>query len=85
MVSTRSKSYGDVAVRAKEQTRGIFPQAAEVIGKWQMANVDDAEKAIHYILKARGRWLPEASGTEWFNTTVPEIETIIQFINSAEK
>jgi hypothetical protein len=36
------------------------------------------EKAIHKMLEARG-WKRHAPGTEWFETTLEEVESIMNF------
>lgn len=34
------------------------------------------------MLKARGKWRKNIPGTEWFNTTVPKIQSIIDFVTA---
>jgi len=38
------------------------------------------ELAVHNVLKARGKWRENVPGTEWFDTTIAEIEEIIEFV-----
>jgi hypothetical protein len=35
------------------------------------------------VLKARGKWRENAPGKEWFDTTISEIEEIIQFVTKS--
>jgi hypothetical protein len=37
--------------------------------------------AVHNVLKARGKWRDTAPGTEWFDTTVAEVEAILKFVD----
>ena len=41
--------------------------------------------AVHNILKARGTWRENVPGTEWFDTTVADVERIIAFIASLQQ
>ena len=68
-----------VAQRCK-QTCGF--EHPVVLKTWEVQRVGAVEDAIHATLKARGSKRP-APGTEWFNTTLDEIETILQFIRGA--
>jgi hypothetical protein len=40
------------------------------------------ERAIHRILTIWNRWMDNAPGAEWFNTSKPEIMTIVSFLNN---
>ena len=50
-----------------------------VLGTWKVQRVAAVEDAIHSTPKARGS-KREAPGTEWFDTTLIEIETIVNFV-----
>jgi hypothetical protein len=52
-----------------------------ILGSWEVQRVASVESAIHSILDSRGS-RRKAPGTEWFDTTIAEIEAIIQFIHS---
>lgn len=75
------KTVGDVDARIMDQAKGSamfeFPK---VLGRWQATRIGPTEYAIHNILKARGKWIEEAPGKEWFITTMEEVERIVQFI-----
>ena len=48
----------DVDSRVAEQTRGsAFFERAVILGRWQANRVNSVERAIHDVLKARGKWL----------------------------
>jgi hypothetical protein len=53
-----------------------------ILGRWQVNRVGATEKAAHNVLKARGKWRENIPGTEWFNTTVAEVESIIEFVTT---
>lgn len=75
------KTITDVDSRVMEQAKGsaIFEKPV-VLGSWQVKRVGYAESAVHNVLKARGKWLEDAPGREWFLTTVSEISSIVEFI-----
>lgn len=50
-----------------------------VLRSWEVQRVASVEDAIHSILEARGSKRP-APGTEWFDTTIEEIEAIVKFV-----
>ena len=52
-----------------------------ILGSWRVDRVAAFESAIHSTLEARGL-RREAPGSEWFDTTLEEIQTIIQFIQT---
>lgn len=75
---------GDVEARVYNQCKGSgFFERPVILGRWQVKRVAQVEDAIHAVLKARGCWMEEAPGDEWFQTTVVEIESIINFINKS--
>ena len=46
---------------------------------WEVQRVAAVEDAIHSTLEARGS-KRHAPGTEWFDTTVEEVESIVKFV-----
>ena len=77
------KTVGDVKTRVAEQAKGSASfEDPKILGQWQVKRVDPSELAIHFILKARNKWRESAPGREWFDTTVAEIESIINFVSS---
>ena len=77
------KTVGDVEKRVADQVRGAasFEQPI-ILGRWQVKRVGPSELAIHNVLKARSKWRENAPGAEWFDSTVSEIESIINFVSS---
>ena len=75
------KTIRDVEARVAYQCKGSASFDNPVIlGSWQVNRVSSVETAIHATLKSRGRWRENVPGTEWFNTTISEIETVVRFI-----
>lgn len=75
------KTITDVDARVYDQAKGsaLFEKPV-VLGKWQVKRVGHAELAVHNVLKARGKWIEDAPGREWFLTTLAEISAIVEFI-----
>jgi len=72
---------GTVEERVKGQCKGSATFDNPVIlGRWQVKRVGATEKVAHNVLKARGKWRENIPGVEWFNTTIPEVESIIAFV-----
>jgi hypothetical protein len=75
------KTTKDVEGRVAQQCKGSASFDNPVIlGKWQVNRVNSFEQAIHFALETRGKWRENVPGTEWFNTTLEEVEAIINFI-----
>ncbi len=75
------KTINDVEGRVAHQCKGsaIFENPV-ILGQWSVKRVGAVESAIHATLKSRGKWRENVPGTEWFDTTLAEIENIITFI-----
>ncbi len=75
------KTVGDVEARVTEQVKGSasFEQPV-ILGRWQVKRVGPSELAVHNTLKARNKWRENVPGKEWFDTTLAEIESIINFV-----
>lgn len=71
---------GDAEARVTQQCKTTccfeFPV---ILGTWEVQRVAAVEDAIHSTLEARGS-KRHAPGTEWFDTTIEEVETIVKFI-----
>lgn len=75
------RASGDVQARVASQTKWTAAfERAEVLAVWPTKRVAAMEQAIHNILRVRGKWREDAPGTEWFNTTLAEVEDIVRFI-----
>ena len=77
------KTANDVESRVAQQCRqSVTFENPVVLGRWKVEKVGPVELAVHNVLKARGKWREDAPGTEWFDTTISEIEDIIKFVTS---
>lgn len=73
---------GDVQARVTQQCRQTCCfESATILGQWNVPRVAAVESAIHSILEARG-FRRDSPGSEWFNTTIQEIEEIIHFVKA---
>lgn len=78
------KTVNDVHQRVMNQCKGpAFFEEPVVLAQWKVKRVAVFELAIHKILAARGRWRENVPGTEWFDTTVAEVQSIINFTESS--
>lgn len=55
-------------------------ESPEILGLWPTQRVQALERAIHSVLRCRGKWREHAPGKEWFDTTLEEIAQIVQFV-----
>lgn len=71
----------DVEKRVAQQCRSsaVFQQP-KLLRSWQVKNQGAAERAVHNVLRYRGKWRADAPGIEWFDTTIEEIDSIITFL-----
>lgn len=77
------KTIKDVEERIAYQCKGSASFDNPIIlGRWQVKRVSSVETAIHATLKSKGKWRENVPGTEWFNTTIAEVESIVRFIQS---
>jgi hypothetical protein len=73
---------GDADARVAQQCKQTCCFENPVVLKiWEVQRVAAVEDAIHSTLEARGS-KRQAPGTEWFDTTLAEIETIVKFVQS---
>ncbi|MGH7144254.1 MAG: GIY-YIG nuclease family protein [Planctomycetota bacterium] len=74
---------GDAAERVKQQCKQTCCFEYPVVLKtWQVQRVGAVESAIHSTLEARGS-KRQSPGTEWFDTTLGEIDDVIKFIQGS--
>ncbi|MBX3502115.1 MAG: GIY-YIG nuclease family protein [Alphaproteobacteria bacterium] len=70
----------DADARVQQQCRQTCCfENPTVLRTWKVQQVAAVEQAIHSILRARGR-KRDAPGTEWFDTTLDEVESIVKFV-----
>lgn len=75
------KTICDVDGRVTQQCKGSASFDNPVIlGRWQVNRVGPTEMAVHNVLKAKGKWRENVPGVEWFNTTVAEVQSILEFV-----
>jgi hypothetical protein len=74
----------DVEGRVAQQCKGSASFDNPVIlGRRQVNRVGPTELAVHNVLKARGKWRENVPGVEWFDTTIEEVESILNFVSGA--
>jgi|GEM_PF-1028553 len=71
----------DVEERVADQCRGsaVF-SPPKILGSWRVQKVSLTERTVQNLLKLSGQWKSEAPGSEWFVTTLTEIERIVGLI-----
>ena len=78
------KTIADVDGRVAQQCKGSASFDNPVIlGRWQVNRVGPTELAAHNVLKARGKWRENAPGVEWFDTTIAEVQSILEFVGKS--
>lgn len=71
---------GDAEARVNQQCKTTCCFDYPVILKaWDVQRVAAVEDAIHSTLEARG-FKRDSPGTEWFDTTLDEVESILKFV-----
>jgi len=71
---------GDAEARVTQQCKqACCFEYPVILGKWEVQRVAAVEDAIHSTLEARGV-KRQAPGTEWFDTTLEEIQSIVKFV-----
>lgn len=75
------RTANDVEGRVAYQCKGSATfENPVILGSWQVKRIAAVESAIHATLKSRGKWRENVPGTEWFDTTLTEIEAIVKFV-----
>ena len=78
------KTISDVDNRVEQQCKGSASFDNPVIlGKWQVNRVGPTELAVHNVLKAWGKWRENVPGVEWFDTTIAEVKSILDFVGKS--
>lgn len=71
---------GDADARVIQQCKQTCCfEYPKVLMTWEVQRVAAVEDAIHSTLEARGS-KRQAPGTEWFDTTLEEVESIVKFV-----
>jgi len=71
----------DVEERVGDQCKGsaIFSQP-KILKSWPVQKVALTERTLQNLLKLSGQWKSEAPGTEWFVTTLAEVERLLSIV-----
>jgi len=71
----------DVEERVADQCKGsaIF-SPPRILKSWRVQKVSLTERTVQNLLKLSGQWKSEAPGSEWFITTLAEIERIVGIV-----
>lgn len=71
----------DVNERVGDQCKGsaIFSPPT-ILKSWPVQKVSLTERTLQNLLKLSGRWKSEAPGTEWFVTTLAEVERLLGIV-----
>ncbi len=79
------RTINDVEGRVAYQCKGSATfENPKILGKWQVKRNGAVEAAVHSTLKSRGRWRENVPGTEWFDTTIAEIDAIVKFVTGSQ-
>ena len=71
----------DVEERVNDQCRGsAFFSPPKLLKSWRVNQVSLTERTVQGLLKLSGQWKSDAPGSEWFVTTVDEIERIVGIV-----
>ena len=74
------KASNSAKCRVAEQCGTGTPEKPILAFQFLSQDCDSLEKAVHAVLRARGRWLDDTNGREWFLTNPEEVEEICKFI-----
>jgi hypothetical protein len=71
----------DVEERVADQCTGsaIF-STPKILKSWRVQKVSLTERTVQSLLKLSGQWKSDAPGSEWFVTTLAEIERIVGIV-----
>lgn len=74
------QTTGEAPYRVRDQIGTAMPELPLVGLSYRCADSKAMEKAIHATLTNRGKRMLDAPGKEWFNTSLVEIQEIIDFV-----
>lgn len=90
-----TKQQGDFPIKIGKTTQDVDARVAHqcrtsatfenptILGRWRVNRVTAFEQALHAMLKVKGKWRENVPGTEWFDTTPPEIERLVKVISES--
>ena len=71
----------DVKERVADQCKGsAFFSPPKLLKSWPVNQVSLTERTVQGLLKLSGKWKSDAPGSEWFVTTLAEIERIVGIV-----
>lgn len=71
----------DVEERVADQCKGsAFFSKPKILKSWNVQKVSLTERTVQSLLKLSGQWKSDAPGSEWFITTLAEIERVIGIV-----
>ncbi|MCH3923261.1 GIY-YIG nuclease family protein [Limosilactobacillus sp.] len=70
----------DPISRVLGQAGTCYPELPHIALILNCDNSSLMEKALHSILKVKGRWLSDSPGKEWFITSPEEVENLYLFM-----
>lgn len=71
----------DVEERVTDQCKGsAFFSKPKILKSWNVQKVSLTERTVQGLLKLSGQWKSDAPGSEWFVTTLAEIERIVGIV-----
>ena len=71
----------DVEERVSDQCKGsAFFSPPQVLKSWRVQKVSLTERTVQGLLKLSGQWKSDAPGSEWFMTTLAEVERIVGIV-----
>jgi len=71
----------DVEERVADQCKGsAMFSTPKILKSWGVQKVSLTERTVQNLLKLSGQWKSEAPGSEWFVTTLAEIERVMGIV-----
>lgn len=71
----------DVEERVADQCKGsAFFSPPKLLNAWRVNQVSLTERTVQGLLKLSGKWKSDAPGSEWFVTTLAEIERVVGIV-----
>lgn len=73
----------DVEERVADQCKGsaIF-SSPKMLKSWGVQKVSLTERTVQGLLKLSGQWKSDAPGSEWFVTTLAEVERLLVIVQN---
>ena len=72
---------GSIQARVVSQVATALPELPKIALVLRSPLASSIEKSLHLMLSTRGRKIPDIPGSEWFNTSIQEIEQLVMVID----